>query len=147
MTIKQLLVQVLVLLFAGMVWGAETNTFKYDFTLTDTAGQKLGDGTIVLPFKFRADGGGMAKWTFAAAKDKSTNNFAERAKGLLAKGSGEARVDCQKGRLSINFNPRMADNNLFVGWDLKKESGEASVSDFIGGHTVGSFKIDEKIAP
>lgn len=145
MTLKRFL---LVLLFAaGIAGAAEKDTYKYDFVITDTAGQKVGEGTLALPFKFRSEGGGMGKWTFIPAKEKSTNTFAERAKGMLSKGSGEARVDCKDSRFSINFQPGMADNNLFVGWDLKKELGEVSVSDFIGGHPVGSFKIIEKKAP
>jgi|SRR6266850_3816614 len=117
---------------------------KYNFSITDRDGRVLGTGSLGLPFKFGSDGNGTATWKFTATEVTSTNRYWMKAKGRLAKGSGEAKAVCKDSWFTLDFNPGWHDNNVTVSWATKKEAGTVYFADFVGGHPCAFFKISQK---
>ncbi len=106
----------------------------YDFSLIDSVGIKLADGT--LNFK-------------SADKNKITgvydvtNQYADNIPGLFNKsGDFEAQYSLELNKISVNMNPKIADANLFLHGDYYQDSiiGSWNYSTMRGPLNTGVFK-------
>ena len=106
----------------------------YDFSLIDSVGIKLADGT--LNFK-------------SADKNKITGNFdvtnqyADNIPGLFNKsGDFEGQFSLELNKVSVNMNPKVADANIFLNGDCYQDSiiGTWNYSTMRGPLNTGVFK-------
>lgn len=106
----------------------------YDFSLIDSVGIKLADGT--LNFK-------------SADKNKITgvydvtNQYADNIPGLFNKsGDFEAQYSLELNKISVNMSPKIADANLFLHGDCFQDSiiGSWNYSTMRGPLNTGVFK-------
>ncbi|MBI5403179.1 MAG: hypothetical protein HY959_07240 [Ignavibacteriae bacterium] len=106
---------------------------KYNYTMTDTSGTKLVEGIIYIKDYDNE------KISGTYTKDKVyTENFA----GFSSmKGSFSGNVEIKEKKAFLNLNPKLADNNIFINIEIKKDSlnGKWTFSNMRGAVSTGHF--------
>ncbi|MEO8447285.1 MAG: hypothetical protein ABI528_07295 [bacterium] len=108
---------------------------NYKFTMTDSTGNKLAEGNLVIKTYKNTDISGTYEFT---------NIFQNDFRGLSAMdGEFSGTVNKTEKRVFINTNPRIADSNVFWNMDIKKSSlnGDWIYSMFRGTGNKGKVKI------
>jgi hypothetical protein len=108
---------------------------KYKFSMTDSTGKKLADGSLNVKTYSGNDISGTYEFTNIYVKDFP---------GLSAMdGEFSGTVNKAEKRVFINTNPKIADSNVFWNLDIKKSSlsGEWVYSVFRGTGNKGKVKI------
>jgi hypothetical protein len=106
---------------------------KYYYTLSDSLDSKLVEGVINVS---DCDGD---KISGTYSKDKIYNDSFPGFKSMMGFFSGNVDVKEKKG--FINTNPKLADNNIFLNFEIKKDSlaGKWTFSNMRGTVGRGSF--------
>ena len=109
---------------------------KYNFTLSDTLNMMLAEGTAeILKHENKIISGNY----------KVTAMYAEDPYGLSnldKEGNFEGQADESSGKLFINMNPKLADNNVFLNLEWKKDTlaGTWTHSTMTGVKAKGNFR-------
>lgn len=86
----------------------------YDYTLTDTSGNKLIDGTIVMKVYEEPE--------FTGTYTRRTS-YVDNFQGLNSlSGKFSGNLDEKKKTGFINMNPKLADNNIFLNFKIYSDS-------------------------
>ncbi len=108
---------------------------KYRFTMSDSTGKKMADGTLEV--KTYSSDKISGTYTFTNVYEKDFNGFSSMD------GVFEGNVIPSEKKVFINTNPRIADSNVFWNMFIKKNSvsGEWNFSVFRGSINKGKVRI------
>jgi hypothetical protein len=106
---------------------------KYNYTLTDSADTKLIEGLLIVS---DCDN---EKISGTYSKDKVFNDSFPGFKSM--KGFFSGNVDVKEKKAFINTNPKIADNNILINFEIKKDSlsGKWTFSTMRGTIAMGKF--------
>lgn len=106
---------------------------KYNYTMTDSAGEKLIEGVLSVT------GHDNEKISGTYTKDKVFNDSFPGFKSM--KGFFSGNVDVAEKKAFINTNPKIADNNIIINFEIKKDSlaGRWTFSTMRGTLATGNF--------
>jgi hypothetical protein len=106
---------------------------KYHFTMTDSIDNKLIEGTL------NFTGYDNEKISGTYTKDVVLNDTFPGFSSM--KGFFSGNVDLKEKKAFINTNPKIADNNIFINFEIKKDSltGRWTFSTMKGTIAIGKF--------